>query len=348
MKLSFALQRPPMRFAMPLMIGYSLTLIGLSIFWGLARLEGPPRGFCEKLNWLFFPLYWPIAFALVSATWDAFIRAWRTLGETRVIFSDNAPANSNQLAALTDEFTRWRIWLIVLAVVLALALNVIDAWSLIGNYWWHVPKQLNDPDFTLAWYLLGKQDFKFINGLFVFLAYLGQVILAFLALLSLLQIAFHTVAFGRIKHFRTAKEHKLEVVLNYRSKMNEFGLEHWNYALNNLYWIFSACLLIPLLSKYSQPNGNIDAGQIILRILVPILIGIPMVLTVLVRQLYLRRVWQALDEATEEDFCSYHNQKIWPLDRNWSSKLGIVIAFVLLSYLIGSAPYELLFQKISI
>ncbi len=346
MKLSFVLSGRKMWLTMILMAGYSLALTGLSFFIGLAWLEGTPRGFCEKLNWLLFPLYWPVVFALVAATWDAFIRAWATLGDTNVIMRGEVTAELGQLQELIDEFVRWRILLIALAAVFAVVINIADSWSIICNYREPNPACLNDPDFTLAWHFLAKPELKMVNGLFVFLAYLGQTVLVFLALLSLLQITFHSVAFGCFRYFRTAKQHGLEIVMNYRSKMNEFGLEHWNYALNNLYWIFSICLLIPLLSKSAQPAGSLDAGQLMLRLLVPLLIGMPMVVTVVVRQLHLRRVWLDLEGAPEEDFHSYHNQKIWPLDRNWSSKLGLVTAFVLLSYLIGSAPYEQFLRKL--
>ena len=115
--------------------------------------------------------------------------------------------------------------------------------------------------------------------------------------------------------------------------MGEFGLEYWNHALNNLYWYFSAALIIPILSRISQQNlDDLDSSQLVLQYAIPILVATPMISTILARQSRLPACWEDL---TPDDTKSYLSQRLWPLDKNWSSKLGVMLAFVILGVSFG-------------
>ena len=118
-------------------------------------------------------------------------------------------------------------------------------------------------------------------------------------------------------------------MLNCRSPLNEFGLEHWNYALNNFYWAVSPAMLAVFLSRASTPPDDYLPGQAMLGIAVPACLILPMVATIIARQARLPAAWATVSldgPVAPED---YRRQQLWPLDRNWSSKLGILLAFAL-------------------
>ena len=57
-----------------------------------------------------------------------------------------------------------------------------------------------------------------------------------------------------------------------------------------------------------------------------------MVVTILARQARLPDVWATLKPEQSD---AYARQQLWPLDRNWSSKLGIILAFTLAALSLG-------------
>jgi hypothetical protein len=72
-----------------------------------------------------------------------------------------------------------------------------------------------------------------------------------------------------------------------------------------------------------------------LGIAVPACLIIPMVATIIARQARLPAAWTTVQldgPVTPED---YRRQQLWPLDRNWSSKLGILLAFALAALSVG-------------
>jgi len=166
--------------------------------------------------------------------------------------------------------------------------------------------------------------------------YFQQFAIITLAFFVLTQVLMYAILFGRFNSWGYAKSQGFKVELNYRSPMNEFGLEHWNQALNNMYWALSLGLIIPILSRQSQPNPNsLDDGQQILRVGISMLLLLPMITNIISRQVHLPRVWEKLKKDGNDDAEQYHHQRLWPLDRNWSSKLGIIVAFVLASLFLG-------------
>jgi hypothetical protein len=70
-----------------------------------------------------------------------------------------------------------------------------------------------------------------------------------------------------------------------------FGLESWNQAWNNVYWVFSLVLLVPIASKRAQTVETPDLAQIVLQYDGPALIAAPMVATIIARQQRLPDLW---------------------------------------------------------
>jgi hypothetical protein len=172
----------------------------------------------------------------------------------------------------------------------------------------------------------------------IFLMHIEDMVIISFGWLIFLQCVAHALFFWNFERLSVAKlkGNELCLKLNSKSHLGEFGLEYWNHALNNLYWYFSAALIIPILSRISQPNlDDLDSSQLVLQYAIPILVATPMISTILARQTRLPVCWEDLSPLTPDDTKSYLSQRLWPLDKNWSSKLGVVLAFVILSVSFG-------------
>jgi hypothetical protein len=99
-------------------------------------------------------------------------------------------------------------------------------------------------------------------------------------------------------------------------------------------------LIVPMISKGSQPTGDEDAGQFIIKVAVPLLLILPMFLTIIFRQVRVMSLWPSIYE-NEVKAIAYNKQSLWPFDRNWASKIGIILAFLMLSYLLGISMDDL-------
>ena len=162
-----------------------------------------------------------------------------------------------------------------------------------------------------------------------------QFVLVFLVSLAVVQIFLHTFLFGGFERLRVARERGLRLRLNPASPVSEFGLEHWNYALNSFYWAASPALIPVFLSRTATQEAHYQPGQIMLGFLVPAALLLPMVLTIIVRQARLPELWARLEPNGDIDPEDYRRQLLWPLDRNWAAKLGIVLAFALSALALG-------------
>ncbi|VVS91457.1 hypothetical protein [Desulfoluna spongiiphila] len=132
------------------------------------------------------------------------------------------------------------------------------------------------------------------------------------------------------------------------SSIREFGLERWNQTLNMIYWALSPALVIPIVSKASQgESGAGDTGQKMIQWLVPLLFLSPMLFTIIVRQKKVMKLWAIIRQEEDRDKVeAYRKQLLWPLGRNWASKLGIIIAFSLLIFLVGDMLTEIGVDKL--
>lgn len=169
----------------------------------------------------------------------------------------------------------------------------------------------------------------------IFLMHIEDAILISFGWLIFFQCIAHPAFFWYFERLNIAKNNNkpLCIRLNSQSALGEFGLQHWNHALNNLYWYFSLGLLIPIMSRLSQPDlTDLDTSQVMLQFAIPVVVAIPMITTILSRQNRLPACWESLNDA---EILEYKKQRLWPLDENWSSKLGVVLAFVILSLSFG-------------
>ena len=162
-----------------------------------------------------------------------------------------------------------------------------------------------------------------------------QFLIVLFATLAVIQLLLHTLLFAIFERLAVAREHDLYLMLNCKSPLNEFGLEHWNYALNNFYWAASPAMLAVFLSRASTAPEDYLPGQVLLGFAVPACLITPMVATIIARQARLPSAWRTVQPVGSVEPEDYRRQQLWPLDRNWSSKLDILLAFALAAMAIG-------------
>jgi len=213
--------------------------------------------------------------------------------------------------------------------------------------------KIDDASWTEAWLFKvgegkGIGGSKGANLMFVCLAYGQQYIIIVMALSSLFHIWAHLAFFIGFDNMAFTRCHRICLRLDPYSSIREFGLERWNQALNMIYWALSPALVIPIVSKASQSEtGGVDMGQKMIQWLVPLLFLSPMLFTIIARQKKVMKLWEVIRQEEDRDKVeAYHKQLLWPLDRNWASKLGIIIAFSLLIFLVGDMLTEIGVDKL--
>lgn len=338
-------------------------------------------GYLGKYNWSLFFLWWLFLAGLVHLTWDPFLAAWHDVQQNEMLLDrDGKPASAEQASRLCQQMGRYRMILLGVAIVVSIAMNYVDTQYLRDIYgscnsskseivdsfaadekvvlFKNMCGDLEDGkikslevDFNIG-YLVHDREIKKpgviaeiskgTNNLFNYAIYLQQFVAVVMAILAIFQLALVCNLFWRLERAAWLNKDGLQLSLDPFSKLHEFGLESWNYAWNNVYWVFSLVLLVPIASKQAQTAGTTDLGQLVLQYGVPILIAAPMVATIIARQQRLPNLWPRIRAEKDPDLVArYHKQLLWPFDRNWASKLGIVVSFVLLTYLLGKNLLEL-------
>lgn len=151
-----------------------------------------------------------------------------------------------------------------------------------------------------------------------------------------MQISIHSWVFWFFERLHVARDRQLTISLRPESPLLEFGLEDWNQALNNTFWFLAAGIAIAIVLSLRQASGG-DFGQTVIHIGVSLLVAAPLVLTILGRQRRLPAIWERIrsGELSGLDVKLFHDQRLWPLDRNWVSKSGIILTMFLLAYFLG-------------
>ena len=311
------------------------------------------------------PLWFLVMTPLLLWVGPWFFNAWEGLNKTGVLKSGSAATlEPCDLISLGHFIDGRKKWLCLGAILISLLINVADMKETIKFHggWMTLEEQVSaakkEPDFFIRWWF-EQPDAKaalaskplvsakkpalsagWMDWLLLGLIYLQQFFLATMAVYFFLRLFDHAYIFGRFNTIDFEGKGDMRVELNVCSPVQEFGMEHWNQLLNNLYWYMSVALVIPITSKLSQSDAAIDdTGQQILKIAVSVLLLAPMIATILSRQMHLPSAWQRI---RADDVEMFHNQRLWPLDRNWASKMGIVLAFTLASTLLGSEYLKIL------
>ena len=318
----------------------------------------------EQRNW------WPLPFVFLALapglwlTWKPMLRAWSKLAETGVLLGSGGKPDDATVQQVLGAIRRQRRGAVFVALAIALLVNLAD-WVPRYDIFIGTAK-LDDqleyacdyPSTFVRWIFVDEtidaraactpaaeqpsldEDNDGIRPpldqvLFNAILMAQQFLIVLFAALAVVQLLLHTLLFAIFERLAIARDHGLFLRLSCNSPLNEFGLEHWNHALNNFYWAVSPALLGVFLSRSSTPAADFLPGQVLLGIAVPACLIAPMVATILARQARLPAAWKTVQldgPIGPEDF---RRQQLWPLDRNWSSKLGIVLAFALAAISIG-------------
>lgn len=342
--------------------------------WPLAPLIGATdvpanapnsyRTYFQIASWWGFPFIFLGMAPLLWLTWQPLLRAWEHLAESGVMLSPHGRPDEATVQRVLDAVRGYRHRIVFASIVIALGINTGDIAPRIGillgyaSFGEQASYACKFPDAHSKWIIealaerapdacagvneaaSGQPIEKGISppaGQLVFNTILAaqQFLIVFFAALAVSQILLHTWLFAGFERLPIARTNGLRLMLNCKSPINEFGLEQWNYALNNFYWAASPALLGVFLSRASTAPEDYLPGQQMLGIAVPACLIAPMAATIIVRQIRLPAIWKTIDPdgpVTPED---YRRQQLWPLDRNWSSKLGILLAFGLAALSIG-------------
>lgn len=352
-----------------------LTALLSFAFWPLALWLGfgtPPENapdgyltYFQLINWWPFPFFLLVLAPGLWLTWTPLLRAWDRLAETGVLRGPDGPPQEAELRLVRNAVNRRRTWALLAALAVAVFVNGADwaprfeLYSGAAGSDRQLRAACRAPSATMKWIFEARREeaerICSLAGprssapdvsedgvtppprqiLFVAVLALQQFLIVFFAALGILQLLLHCLLFARFERLEVARARGLRLALNCRSPVNEFGLEHWNHALNNFYWAVSPALLGVFLSRASTPEENYAPGQVLLGFAVPACLILPMVATILVRQARLPAAWKTLEPEGPVPAADYRRQQLWPLDRNWSSKLGILLAFALAALSIG-------------
>ena len=349
------------------------ALISFAV-WLLVVLLGfdeKPKGapdkyetYFQQSNWWPFPIFFLTLAPGLWLTWKPMLRAWSQLAETGVLLGPGGKPDEAAVREVLRAVRRKRGGAVFAALAVALFVNVAD-WAprfdiLIGTA--KLDRQLeyacSYPSPSVKWIFARfetdaeklcaqatgqpspSENNKGIGRpptqtLFNAILMVQQFLIVLFAALAVMQLLLHTLLFATFERLAVASAQGLHLMLNCKSPLNEFGLEHWNYALNNFYWAASPAMLGVFLSRASTPPEEYLPGQAMLGIAVPVCLIAPMLATIIARQTRLPLAWPRVQldgPIAPED---YRRQQLWPLDRNWSSKLGILLAFGLAALSIG-------------
>lgn len=344
------------------------------VFWLLVvvlAFHEPPahapedyKAYFQQINWWPYPLFFLALAPVLWLTWEPMMRSWHRLADTDVLVGPDGKPDDATLRQALRAVRRTRGGAVLIALAVTAFVNAADWAPRYDVYFGNatLSQQLThackDPSSSVKW-IIGAQasaeksvcvlarETSLDGGdregvrpppgqlLFNAVLVLQQTLIVLFAALAVAQILLHTLLFAGFERLPVARAHGLRLQLNCRSPLNEFGLEHWNHALNNFYWAASPALLAVFLSRLSTPPEDYLPGQVMLGIAVPACLIVPMIATIIVRQARLPAAWAEVEPDGPVPAEDYRRQQLWPLDRNWSSKLGIVLAFALAALSLG-------------
>lgn len=350
--------------------------------WGVVLLLGfdkaPPnapdsyRTYFDQGNWWPFPFFFLALAPALWLTWNPMLEAWRRLAETGVLQkADGSKPKAAAAAEVDGALRRKRGIAVAAALLVALLVNLADwapgaaVYTARAGLDRQIALACSYPGAPLKWIFTApayeganpctaSPDLAppgenrpgiappFTQTVFVAILMAQQFLIVFFAALAVVQLLLHTLLFAVLERLAAARRHGLRLMLNCRSPLNEFGLEHWNYTLNNFYWAASPAMLAVFLSRAASPPEAYLPGQVLLGFAVPVCLLAPMVATIIVRQARLPAAWAQVQNDGPVMPEDYRRQQLWPLDRNWSAKLGILLAFALAALAIGFELNQLL------
>ena len=319
----------------------------VAIFIGVAYED---NGYLAKLNWSLFPIFFIIVGFLIHSSWHLFISAWKSIHDHSVIYSnDGAEATASMLAPLIHKIESKRKYILIISVILGLLITSIDAGCIWGEYGLiEGMQQCHERDFSVAFAM--KDTFPDAditsNGLFNIYVYFLQGALIAAGWIALLQLTIHTYYIFRFEETKEAKNASLTLQLNINDPLQEFGFTEVNRALNIAYINIALVMVIPVLSTANQQLDYADLGQWLLRILLPLLILLPILITYIDR---IGRIKEASNRAlksnNKEDHEDFLKQRLWPFDKTqlaYVGKIAVGVAVVEYIYLINGNVISLI------
>lgn len=309
-------------------------------------------GYFQKLNWLLYPVFWPLLAVFIYFTWEWYMQAWRSLPSNKVLYQDHiAIGDVALLSDFLNQLNSYRKYLIALSLGFGLLLTLIDANCLLHEYAFWEQKICGAPDFTVAFRLLKHfPEFEVDRTsellIFVIGQYIMQALLITMAFTILFQLLLHTIAFLGFEKFAVSKKSKFSIRLNARDDFHEFGLMSVNKAINLTYVFIAVAMVMPILSVLNKPPV-FDNGRLMMAYLLPFLVFLPAFVPIFDRIARHGKVTRyVLEENDLELTKSFNKQKLWPFDNTALSYVGktCIIAAILSWFYVATGEIKFLFN----
>ena len=166
--------------------------------------------------------------------------------------------------------------------------------------------------------------------------YFQQFMIITMGFLILFQICAQILFFLLPPFLETAKDEQLVIWVHHESPGSDFGLHSWDHALDRIFWLIALGMVVPIISRISQPDlDKLDCGQLMAQWLLGLLVIGPLLLTLFVRQKWIHACRKRALVSGIGAIESFENQRVWPLTKKITDKLGILASFLMWGYLIG-------------
>lgn len=313
----------------------------------------PYRTYFDKLNWLLYPFFAILIGIILKYTWDPFQTAWRNSACSSpplVVVKDGTNMSGNITDSLANKLEQWRIYFFPIGICFSLVWSYFDTAytrDIYTNesyiYTNQLAAALKDPDFNVKWLfdIQPQAELKRIPApsdqlIFFALLQIEQIILIGLGFWVLFQIGLQTFAFVALDKL-IVNGKRLVINLTPRHS-HDYGLGDWNRALDLMYWTIAVALVMPVISKISQPPGDPHVGQIMGWYAIGVLLALPYFVTVFGRERWVNdcRIRLERSTASNEEWELFHKQRLWPMDAQKFEKTGFVICLFLYSIFVSA------------
>lgn len=304
----------------------NVASIGFGLAWG-------DSGYLRKMNWCWNPLFFILVGLLVHMSWTLFMNAWHSIHKHSLLYvGNNIELTNSKILPLLLRIEYSRKYLVIISIALGLIITALDAGCLWSEYGVFGSIQCVERDFSVAYSMSSFPDAdKFTNGLFNIFAYLLQGFLIAGGFLALFQMTLHATFFLKFENIKEAQDRSLILRLNIKDPLHEYGITEFNRALNVTYIFIALAMVIPIISAASQQSTTFDFGQWLLRVLLPLLLLLPLIISYLDRVLRSQEATdRVISSSNKEDEDSLAKQKLWPFEGSRIGYLGKMAATIVI------------------
>ncbi|XOV77600.1 MAG: hypothetical protein ACFHVJ_11635 [Aestuariibacter sp.] len=336
------------------LVVYAFLVMAFAVTYGYHISPEPePEGYkayFDKWNWFPYPIFFLVLGAIVQMTWEPFQRAWYRSAEVTpsvIVSKQGTPLSTAEAADIIRHINKLRVLAIIIAIALGFFWGVFDGAQTRTIYFSQsFAEQLQlanvAPDFTVKWIYSAPESPNDLAAqapwhqiAFYMMLEIEQAFLIGLGFFVLLQVLLQATVFACLDKLNIVGK-SFTPQLIYNSASRDFGLGAWNRAIDMFYWVISFGLVIAVISRFSQPSGDPDTGQVMGQWALGALLALPFLVTIAGRIRMIRKLDRYLEKhGSEEDWEARNNQNGWPMDPKRMQKVGFLICMALYTVFAG-------------